>query len=378
MKRFFTALVFTFSFLAAFAVKSQKPVALSLNDTEQVILAFPSAVKYVDLGSADIKGRKTSHSNILQLKSDIPFFDETTASVVTADGRYYSFSLSYAERIENLAIDMSTVRDSVTREDCFTPHNLFLSDIKTSHVIFEEKLTDIVVGLDSILADYADNIDNIIKCKAASPDFSHTSLSAVSESGAVYVFNVFYAAKPEKMSIYVEKDTSHNLAAVESDVEQFAMFNDQSVNDTEMIELGKRVTSRVPTINNVGAISQNMIFALTSIYIKDDILMFCFNLENMTHIDYEIEFMKMYIADRRRGKRTAQQEYEITPIFTYSPSGDDMVIEGRTSKTVVYFFKRFTVPVKRLMYVEAFERNGGRHIKFSISNSEILKAKELR
>ena len=61
-------------------------VDVFINDQQMVVLSFPSEVKYVDFGSADIKGNKTNHKNILAIKSHIPHFEETTASVVTADG----------------------------------------------------------------------------------------------------------------------------------------------------------------------------------------------------------------------------------------------------------------------------------------------------
>ena len=143
-----------------------------------------------------------------------------------------------------------------------------------------------------------------------------------------------------------------------------------------MKEYGKLIIGRGAEITNVGAISQDMLFGLYGVFIKRDVIMFHYNLENSSNIDYEIDFIKVYISDEKKDKKIAQQEEELTPLYTYT-ANDNMTIHGNSSKSLVYFFKRFTIPKKRILYIEAFEKNGGRHIRFKISNKQILKAKQL-
>lgn len=369
-----TFLLAAFVAMVSVADDIRRPVTLLINDMQCVLLSFPSAVKYVDFGSSDIAGSRTAHPNILSVKSEIPFFEETTASVVTADGRYYSFVLKYGETLPGLAVYMQTVKESVLQSDYYETHNISLSDIKTSHILFDRRVTDIITGSDSIIADYADNIDNIVRCKAVSNDFGVTSLSIITENGDIYPFSVSFDPSPAVMSVQAVPDTRHKPVAVESFKGQAAMFNDRSVNENQMLELGKRVVNHPMNLHLIGKVSQNMIFGLTALYIHNDIIMFRFDLENNSNIDYEVDFIKIYIADKKRGKTAAQQEDELTPIYTYSPSGNDMMIKGKSSKTVVCFFRRFTVPVNRLLYIEAFEKNGGRHIYFSVGNKVILQA----
>ena len=60
----------------------------------------------------------------------------------------------------------------------------------------------------------------------------------------------------------------------------------------------------------------------------------------------------------------------------YSLKEGDLV-EGDSGYSAVFFFKRFTVPDKHQFYFEIFEKNGGRHLKFTASNKEILNAKKI-
>lgn len=356
--------------LAPLALCASQQVPLSLSDCRLMTLSFPSAVKYVDFGSQDIKGLRTSHKNILCLKADIPVFDSTTASVVTADGAYYSFSLFYDGDPKLLGVDMSRVRGSrVPDEAVFPVREVGVSDIMTTHMVFSSKVTDILTGSDSIIADYADGIDNIVRVKAVSRDFPPSSLTVVTDSGMVYPFLVSFDASPEVVNFSFPDSVSRASAPSR------AVFSDHSINEAEMESLGRRVVAGGELVNTVGAFTQDMVFAMSALYIKDDILMFRFDLENDSRIDYEVDFLKMYITDRKRGKKTALQEDEIKPVYVYSPSGDEPVIRGRETRSYVLFFRRFTIPEGRVLHIEAFERNGGRHIGFTISNKEILRAR---
>lgn len=346
----------------------KEPMQIKINSTQTVTITFDNNIKYVDFGSEDILGDKTSHQNILMLRSKKDSILQTTASVVTSDGAYHSFNLSY----QSLLVDTDFIlhNDSLVKDTQMD--YIELSDIHTIHLICDEKITDIYVGSDSIIADYAENIDNIVRCKAISKQFDNTSLTLITASGDVLNYMALYNAKPTKMNILI-KGVNQNK---NEEIQQVAQFNDNSINEIKLKHYAEKIITLPPTLTNVGVISQNMIFGLYGLYIQDNILMFHVNLANNTNIDYEVDFVKMYITDEKKSKKIAMQEEEITPIFVYNQD-EDKLIKGKSSSSSVLFFNRFTIPPKRVLYIEVFERNGGRHIKFKITNKEILGAKKI-
>ena len=46
------------------------------------------------------------------------------------------------------------------------------------------------------------------------------------------------------------------------------------------------------------------------IYIKENVMYYQLRLENQSPIDYDIELLRFYIRDKKKGKRTATQEKE--------------------------------------------------------------------
>ena len=84
------------------------PYALEVTFYKTVHIIFPSAIKYVDLGSADIiAGKADGSENVLRVKAALRDFSrETNLAVITEDGSYYTFNVKYADEPIKLNIEM--------------------------------------------------------------------------------------------------------------------------------------------------------------------------------------------------------------------------------------------------------------------------------
>ena len=72
------------------------PLNLRVSFQKTTNLIFPYAVTSVDRGSREILVQKAKGvRNILQVKASKEYFSETNLSVVTEDGRFYSFVVRY-------------------------------------------------------------------------------------------------------------------------------------------------------------------------------------------------------------------------------------------------------------------------------------------
>ena len=79
------------------------PYALEVTFYKTVHIIFPSAIKYVDLGSADIiAGKADGSENVLRVKAALRDFSrETNLAVITEDGSYYTYNVKYADEPEH-------------------------------------------------------------------------------------------------------------------------------------------------------------------------------------------------------------------------------------------------------------------------------------
>ena len=84
------------------------PHGLEVTYDKTVHILFPSAVRYVDLGSPNlIAGKADGAENVIRVKATVRNFrTETNMSVITEDGSYYSFNVKYADEPLILNVEM--------------------------------------------------------------------------------------------------------------------------------------------------------------------------------------------------------------------------------------------------------------------------------
>lgn len=82
------------------------PYGLEVTFEKTTHIIFPSSVRYVDLGSANlIAGRADGAENVIRVKAAVKEFEtETNFSVITDDGSFYSFNVKYASEPEKLTM----------------------------------------------------------------------------------------------------------------------------------------------------------------------------------------------------------------------------------------------------------------------------------
>ena len=85
------------------------PYALEVTFSKTVHIIFPAAIRYVDLGSADLLAAKADGTeNVLRVKAALRDFSrESNLAVITEDGAYYPFNVRYADEPRKLSIEMT-------------------------------------------------------------------------------------------------------------------------------------------------------------------------------------------------------------------------------------------------------------------------------
>jgi Bacteroides conjugative transposon TraN protein len=84
------------------------PYGLEVTFDKTTHIIFPAAVRYVDLGSANIiAGKADGSENVIRVKAAVYGFEtETNFSVITDEGSFYTFNVKYADEPVKLNIEM--------------------------------------------------------------------------------------------------------------------------------------------------------------------------------------------------------------------------------------------------------------------------------
>ena len=84
------------------------PYGLEVAYDKTTHIIFPSAVRYVDLGSPNlVAGKADGAENVIRVKAVVKNFrDETNMSVITESGSFYTFNIKYSDEPLLLNVEM--------------------------------------------------------------------------------------------------------------------------------------------------------------------------------------------------------------------------------------------------------------------------------
>jgi conjugative transposon TraN protein len=248
-------------------------------------------------------------------------------------------------------------------------HDMVITYNKTSSIVFSSQIKSIDRGSRDILARKAPEVGNVLQLKANRENFPETNLTVITADGVLHNFVLNYVKNPDALCLELNTQgivtrKEHQSAIVfhsemtEPDLEQCA---------ADIIEADKVITLKHEREYKIGLF-------LKGIYIKDNVMFFHFGMNNTSNINYDVDFLRFYIADQEKVKRTASQEIGVKPIYVH---GNDKLIPANSNQDVIYALNKFTIPDAKNLVIEMFEKNGGRHLNLSIRNRMIVNARLL-
>jgi len=263
----------------------------------------------------------------------------------------------------------------ITYDKMIPPYGLEVTFDKTVHIIFPSAIRYIDLGSTNIIAGKADGAENVIRVKAAVRNFKmETNFSVITEEGSFYTFNVKYANEPLLMSVEM-KDFIHDGDTVSHPNNALEVYLKELGNESPMMVhliMKSIYKNDRREINQIGSLSFGIQYLLKGIYTHNGLLYFYTQINNSSNVPFDLDFITFKIIDKKVMKRTAIQETVIFPIraFNYVTR-----VGGKSSERTVFVLDKFTIPDDKEFVVELNEKNGGRHQRFTVGSSGIVKAK---
>lgn len=321
-------------------------------------LLFPTDVKYCNAGNDNILAEKVgAQPNIVRIiAAERNFPGETNLSIVTADTKFYSYNIRYSDNPEKSYIRIGEIYEA--------PHTLPVGLDKQMYLIFPGKIIYEDHGSQDITVEKAEGVDNILAVKANTTFDKESNISVATDAGKFYTFSLRYAPNPEVFSFVIDKEEQQKVA----------ILDEGELPSDEKKRIYEGIKKRLPL--NLGLDEQisGMNFRIKNIFIHNNILLFRISMMNRTEINYTIDFMRWYIQDAKKSKKTAIQQLEQNILFTFDLPEE---IPAHTEKTFTVAVNKLTIPDKKRLVIEIQEKNGGRHFFFKLKNKHILKAERV-
>ncbi len=239
---------------------------------------------------------------------------------------------------------------------------------KTSSLVFPTVIKSVDRGSRDVLAQKAKGVENVLQLKAARPGFTETNLTVITADGRILHFTVNYSKEPVSQVVNIGDDESA------SDNPQKLIFQ-STMTEFELENYASQIVNAKRGIRFIGESKHKIALSLNGIYIRDNTIFYHFRIRNSSNINYDIDFLRFFVQDKAKVKRTASQEVDMKPVYVY---GDDQQIVANTVQDIVYALEKFTIPDAKRLHIEMFEKNGGRNLELSIRNKTIVNAKLIK
>ena len=252
------------------------------------------------------------------------------------------------------------------------PYKMEVTYDKTSHLIFPTAIRYVDLGSEYLIAGKAEDAENVLRVKAAVRDFEpETNFSVITNDGRYYSFDVYYSRYPDALSY----DLLTMQKAVDKTNGNDVLFEELGNNSPSLagllLETIYKKDKRI--VKHIGAKSFGIQFILKGIYIHNGKYYFHTELRNKSNVPFDIDFINFKVVDKKVAKRTVVQERPMIPLRTYKPLEDG--ISGKSTEQNVFLLDKFTITDDKVLLIEIFEKNGGRHQTLQVENSDLIKAR---
>ena len=258
-----------------------------------------------------------------------------------------------------------------------TPHGVQVTFAKTVHIIFPSAVRYVDLGSNWIIAGKADGAENVIRVKATTEGFpGETNFSVICEDGSFYSFNAWYAHEPEMLNIEM-KDFLENGDTTDFSHTRMNIYFRELGNESPL--LVKLIMQSIykedrREIRHLGCKRFGVQFLLKSVHSHNGLFYFHTETRNRSNVAFRTDFIRFKIVDKKVPKRTVIQERVIDPVRSYN---EVLVTEGKSDVRTVYAVPQFTIPDDKLLVIELFEKDGGRHQTIRVENADLVAAKQI-
>lgn len=226
--------------------------------------------------------------------------------------------------------------------------SLCISTEKTTSLVFPFSILHVDRGTQAILAQQVKESPTILLVKAAEKGFPETNLSVVTDDGSVYSFVVCYDNDPATWVYHLPTNKYATLATY-----------------------ANGILDNPRTMHGIKDEQWDIKAMVSGIYIKNEIMYYQLNITNSSPVDYDIDVLRFFIRDKKKGKRTAIQETDLKPLHI---SGNTSQVKANSTSSIVFALDKFTIPDAKYLAVQIMEKNGGRHLSMKVSNKRIMHA----
>ena len=260
------------------------------------------------------------------------------------------------------AAGLFTNRDALAQRTYEEMEQLTVNEQVTTVITASEPIRFVDISTDKVAGDQP--LDNIIRLKPKEAGHEDGEVLAIvtivteryrTQYALLYTTRIQEAVTDKEIQLQ-ERDAYNNPAV--------------SMSTADMTRFARRVWNSPAKFRNVATKAHRMTMRLNNIYAVGDYFFIDFSIENRTNIRFDIDEIRVKLADKKLTKATNAQTIELSPALVLEP--------GKTFRhgyRNVIVIKKMTFPNDKLLTIEMTEKQiSGRNISLNIDYEDVLSA----
>lgn len=265
-----------------------------------------------------------------------------------------------------------------------TQDTIFVTKDKVVNLFFPKTIKAAIKGSKYLIFKY--DKENNFGSVLIAPG-KESNLTIILNNGLIYSFIVKYKENIKKLNYFLkEKDAINKIAMEKGKKEKDKVIDEVDKQETEVMKVEQpqakeplslydgnkkeyikrlclNLSGKAPEFKRKYVKNSKIILKLKNIVFDKNELYFSFNLKNNSGIDYNINFIKVFLSTLKKKKKTGLQDLELEPELIYHlpkiiKSGDDV--------NFIYVFKKFTIGETKEVVFEVNEEKGERNLRMHI------------
>ena len=270
-----------------------------------------------------------------------------------------------------------------------------VSGLKMTNLVFPVAVWPAVKVSRDVLMQRPKGIENVIELKAMRRNFPETNISVYGRDGRLYSFVLHYVEDTAVLNFRVVVDGASILpagvsaglgavggvvagsSATPGSVGGIAGLSDRAVIFTGLPVDGVTLDSdAVMLARRRGLIGRSVVVSglrlwLKGVYLRDSLLWICLGMYNRTPIGFAPAYLRVYVEDKKRIKRTASQQVTVVPVYPPRLAA----VRGNSGASLALGLTPFVPARGKRLVVEMADSSGGRVLVLRVKGKKVLVAK---
>jgi len=243
---------------------------------------------------------------------------------------------------------------------------IYANDQKNVSLFFPEPIRQGITGSDNFVFTYNREKEQFFGLLQAKPG-KESNLLVVNRNGSVFSYIVKYKKQLDRLNYFIPKSKSiGNEKPIVADSAKVDVSKKGLGNEVYYYQkFCSYLIDRKQRIGRIKKRNEGIVLSVENIVFDKEELYFVIQIENKSTLDYDLNFLKLSVETRQKGKKKSMQRLYQEPIFKYNlPS---KVAENETVR-LVYVLPKFSISNDRRAVLELNEKNGERNLKLKMSH----------